>query len=427
VKASDLENSVRQLYALSSIVFCYAICGGVILIAGPQLGLLLEMTSRELGLLGAINPLGYVVSCLVLNRVLRRLPAKYVISIGISGATAAACLLAFAQSSTECLVALVLLGLSNGAFWPFVCAWMLESEHESLGKGTILRLYNVAFTGGAAAGMYIAGFLIRDGYLRQTILFGICGLALSLMLVLLQPISNKGIQTLARDWSKANCHVLPLALLLAAVMSNFAALATVVGLRVTYAELNRLHCFHADRMGLLAAVMLTAQLCAFCASAIFEHALGMRRTYLFMGICLVAVNLTFAFTTQLHLLLLAAVLCGIINGIGFQTSLVAATEYFYSKRTGTTFHEATVGLGQLMPIVFGSVASYSRQQGSSDLVALQSPFMLMAAIAIVFVAIQLALVSPYMHRFLLRPALQNAAFTPKFRVPIEDSQRSWPS
>jgi MFS family permease len=402
---------LRQLYALFAVVFCYGTCGGLILIAGPQLGLSLQMSSEQLGILGAVNPLGYAVSCLALNQIFRRLPGKYVVCIGLAGSASAASLLAFAKTPGECMVAQVLLGLSSGAFWPFASAWMLDFEGESIHKGTILRFYNVAWTSGSATGMFIAGYLIRDGFLRQTILTGVCSLGISFVFAMFPPGTNKSAHIVVLAASGARRTFLPAALLVAAVIANMSVLATGVGLRVTYAELNKLNFFHADRMGLLAAAMLLGQLCVFSAGALYERLLGMRRTYVCIGLCLVAANLTFAYSTQMYMLLPAAVLCGVVAALGFQSSIVAATECFSSSRTGTTFHEATVGLAQMMPMVFGAAAAFSRRQGNSDLVALQAPFVLMAGIVIAGVIVQVVLVSQHAERRMLLPVVLPHAVT----------------
>jgi MFS family permease len=395
---------LRHIYALFAVVFCFGTCGGIILIAGPQLGLTLQMSSQQLGVLGAVNPLGYAVSCLAANQIFRRLPGKYVIFIGLTGCASAISMLAVAQTAGACMLAQVLLGLSSGAFWPFASAWMLDFESETVRKGTILRFYNVAWTSGSASGMFIAGHLIRSGWLRETILCGAGCIAVAFLVSLIPPATHRPAKTQEDPRSGTGRNFLPAALLVAAVIANMSVLATAVGVRVTYAELNNLHRFHADRMGLLSAAMLMGQLAVFSAGAIYERLLGMRRTYVCMGLCLVAANLIFAFSTEIYLLLPASILCGVIAALGFQSGIIASTECFSSLRTGTTFHEATVGLGQMMPMVFGVAAAFSRRQGNSDLVALQTPFVLMAAIVVLGVIVQVLLVSRHKSRRVLLPA-----------------------
>jgi MFS family permease len=400
---------LRNIRILFGGVFCFGLCNGLVQISAPQLGLALRMSSQQQGVLGIAMPVGYVASCLLLNRLLQRWSAKHVVFCGLLGTGLSACAMSFLRSSEACMAAQTLFGLSCGAIWPFFAAWMLDFQSTDIRKSTILRFYNIAWTSGTALGMVAAGQLICRGFLTQALLLAVGCIGMSFILTSLSPATPAPVKVEGAEALPSRRHCLPFALLLAAIIANVTAQGTTIGVRVTYAELNKVQEFQADRMGIMAASMLAGILSGFLAGSLYEPFLGRRRVYCFIAASLVAVNLVLATQTRLALLLAATVLCGFVAALAFQCCIVASTEYFSTRRAGTTFHEAMVGTGHTMALYAGYLILFLRRQGVDDLSALRAPFFAMSGLVAGCLVLQVWLVSRHAEKSVLLPELQTSA------------------
>ena len=399
---------------LSLAVALFSFGVGLIFVATPQTGLALRMTSQELGVLGTGLALGYAAGCLLFGQVLRRYQCKHVLLGGVVIALLAAWGMARAQAVQTCVLAQLAFGVASGAFWPFASAWMLDFTREELGKTTILRFYNVAWTSGGAAGMCCAGLLCnKEGPATTFYLAGVviilCGAS-----ALLVPASggqaargpgSAGFQP-ALGCGQAACSTnegrqdacaprrkIGAPLLIAAVLANLLVLATKAAVINNYPELNKYLNFQAGRMGLLTAAILAGQLFGFLIGALYEPFLGRRSMYACMAASLVLINLAVAYMLSLPVLVAAMLLCGMVAALAFQTAILAATEYFRLPRTGTTFHEAMVGVGGLGALAAGTIVEQAKAAGAAPLAALRAPFIVLAVTVAAALLLQLILVT----------------------------------
>ena len=339
---------------ITGVVALYGLANGLLLNATPQISLALNLSSRELGLIGAGIPMGYALSCLICGQIFARIPGKYVLLCGLSVAAVSLIVMSTARGAGLCVAAQIGFGLGSGAFWPFASAWLLDFQAEGIAKTRLLRHYNVAWTSATAAGMFAGGVLCQHLYIREAIYAAIACVGLAFALAFAPKATPPG--HIDEGGSEAGGQALPrlgFGILLAAILVNLAALGTRTVILTNYAELNSVAGFGADRMGLIAGTSLVAQLGAFTVGALYERWLGMRRIYIAMGLGLLCVNLIFAFSTELPLLLGAVMIHGFVLALAFQSGLLAAMHFFSSPRTGTTFHEAVVGAAGLSPLLGG--------------------------------------------------------------------------
>lgn len=385
---------MRNVGFIAAAVALYGIANGLLLNATPQACLALKLTSEQLGLIGAGVPIGYTLSCLIAGRIFVRVPAKHVLLGGVCLAIVSLLAMAQARTSAVCVAAQIGCGAAGGAFWPFASSWMLDFHSPQASRTRILRWYNVAWTGGTALGMFASGIVCERGYIFESLqaAAGVSALALMAALIAKATPPHNALNG-AGENTPQRPHV-GAALLAAAVSANIVALGTRSVLWNNYAELNKHFQFGAERMGLITAMSLVSQLLAFMAGGYYEAWLGLRRVYVLMAAILVGANLAFAYSHSLPLLLIVTFALGVVMALAFQTAIMAAIGCFASPRAATTFHEATVGAGGMMPLLAGLGVAFLKERGADSLLALRAPFLALAGLILVFLALQMVLIAP---------------------------------
>jgi MFS family permease len=154
-------------------------------------------------------------------------------------------------------------------------------------------------------------------------------------------------------------------------------------------------------MGLLTGAAALSQMLAFGLGAAYEPWLGLRRVYVLLMVSLAGSLAAFAWLYALPALLAATVVCGVASAMGFQASIVAATRHFASARTGTTLHESLVGTAGLAPFAGGALATALKGADWPVLDALRAPFLALAGVAAIVLAVQVLLVGNSASRRLL--------------------------
>lgn len=398
---------MKNVRLIASAVALYGVANGLLLNATPQASLQLKLSSEKLsetlGFIAAGVPVGYTLSCLLAGRFLSAIRAKYVLLCGVGTAVTGLLIMSNAHTPNICATAQLICGVAGGMFWPFASAWMLDFQTPEIPRTKILRYYNVAWTSGTAFGMFVSGMLCQRGYVFQSIQLAAGVTALSFIVALIPKSTTHTSAIKAGDSATHTSHV-GLALLIAAVTANLTALWTRSMLWNNYAELNKLHGFGADRMGVITALSLASQVTGFLFGSIYEKWLGLRRIYIAMAVAIVCANLAYAYSTSLPILMAATIALGITLALGFQSAIFAAIHFFKLPRTATTFHEACVGSGGLMPLVAGHYVAALKTGGHESLEALQAPFLTMAGVVCVFLTLQMVLVG--------RRLSQRALFAP---------------
>ncbi|GMV79626.1 MAG: hypothetical protein AMXMBFR7_08100 [Planctomycetota bacterium] len=391
---------MKNVWLLATVSFLYGVAIGTWATATPQACLELRFSSEQLGLIGSGPAVGYALSCLILGQLCRGLRGKHVLLAGVAISLAAAVWMSQASDASGATAAQLLLGLAAGAFWPFCSAWMLDFQCEGISKSRILRFYNLGWTSGTMLGFLVGGWLCAAGivlgaFLACAALFGVV-LVLSLFPSGTSPRHAEVLPTQQRravEAAREVAHPVGWALFAAAALANLAALAGRAIVNVNYAELNEVYGYGKDRMGYLGAASLAGQMLAFAMGRWYEPYLGLRRTYFALGAVLAAVSLALAYVENLPLLLLLVVLVGFVLALAFQSGIVAATGFFASPRTGTTVHEAVVGLGTMAPLLAGVVVQWAKESGWETREALRAPFAVLALTALLIAVVQALLVS----------------------------------
>ena len=370
---------MTQLYLLSAVVTLYGLANGLIQVTTPQAALYLGLSSQDLGATAAGMPFGYALGCLVLGRVTRGISAKWVLLSGVLISLAAFLVMAILKSKTGCMVSMAMFGLAGGAFWPFASAWMLDFQSLEIPKSRILKFYNLGWTSGTASGLFLGGLLCKQGYYFETIW---CGAALIIVVLVLAliPKATHHAASPSSETIALQARKVTLAALLAAVSCNMLALATRAIVLNNYAELNELYDKKGDVIGRYIAASVFCQLLTFFFSSKYEKYLGFKRTYFILAALLVTANLCFAYVKEEGVLLLCAAVLGIVLAVAFQACIFASTGFFHSARSGTTFHEAMVGVGQTYTLFAGVLIEQGKHAHWSSLDALRLPFIVLASL-----------------------------------------------
>ncbi len=393
---------MRHVWTLTWVVALFASAIGAMLTALPQACLALGFRSADIGLIGAAGNLGYGAGCLLWGRLFRRMTGKHVLQAGIATTIAMLLVMASGRSVPVLVGAQVLTGLASAATWPFASAWLLDFQSEGLSRTRLLRHYNLAWTNGLAAGLYLTGLACRQGYVLESF-YGAASVAAAALflatLVRATRPAGPGESGLAAPAPAP--HRVGRRLLAAGLLASITAIATRTLLVVNYPELNAAFGFEADRMGLLTGTAALCQMLAFGLGAFYEPWLGLRRVYVLLAMSLAGSLAAFAYLTPIPALLAATALSGVASAMAFQASILAATGHCASARTGTTLHESLVGFGGMAPFAAGWLATTLKRAGWPILEALRAPFLLLAAVILAVLAIQLVLVGGRSARRLL--------------------------
>jgi len=388
---------VRNVWLLTFVVSLFGLANGGFQNATPQACLKLGLPSEAIGLICTGLPVGYALSCLLLGQLLSNLPGKYVLIMGASVAGLGMLAMSSATSTTGCVLAQIMYGLACGAFWPFASAWMLDFQTDGISRTRILRHYNVAWTSGTALGMLVAGFLCDAGFVFKTLAGSgiLCLCVATLALTVKKTIPGHVVASGLPASSEAPSVALRIGLpiLLAACLANLMTLSLRGVILNNYAELNNHQGFDAGRLGVLSAASLSGQLTAFFIGAYYESWLGLRRVYTAMAALLVVISLGYAYRDELSILLVLAVVHGFVNALAFQGAILAATSYFIRPRTGTTVHEAIVGIATMSPLPAGWIVAAMKNSGAETGDALRAPLIATAVFAVVGLAMQQVLIS----------------------------------
>lgn len=383
------------VWLMTLSVICYGAATGLVCVAIPQACLKAGIGSSELGIIGAVQPLGYAIACLAFGRIFRNIPGKYVVIGGIVVGAGSMLWMAFAQEVSEFAIAQTLFGIAGGAFWPFTSAWMLDFESPDIVKTRILRFYNVGWTSGTGAGAYVGGLLSENVSPAASFYAAAGVMALNLLAVLPIAATRNTLEEIP-DTPETRATILRVrfSVFVAAVLANLCVLGTRTIESVNFPELNLFVGGNAERMGRFMAGGLVGQLAAFLCGRLYEPLLGMRRLYVFIGVSLIVINLSFAFCSESDWVLMPAVLLlGFTAAVAFQKGILAATQHFRTVRTGTTVHEMVIGIGGLSPLAAGVLIDVCRKGGSEELFALRSPFIAMSMLCVLALAVQLLLVT----------------------------------
>ena len=405
---------MKNLLLLTSACFLYALANGFVAIATPQAALMYGMSSQEIGLLGAAGPAGYAIGCIGLGQLFRGLCGKRILLWGVAVSTLAIAGIANYKTVWPMFAAQLAYGIAQGAVWPFLSAWMLDFQSDSIPRTRILRCYNAGWTSGAGMGLLLAGFLCGQNWIIASFHVGALCNALTCIGALLAAPPHSHRADRANMEFSANAQPartferIGFAIFLAAVLANIGALSTSSMIAFNYPELNKALGFGAERMGIFRAVCLGGQLLAFVFGALYEPYLGRRRVYTILAAVLIAVSLACASVTSMALLMACNLLCGLVLAMAFQAALLAATEWFTDRRNGTTIHEGIVGVAQALPYLAGMIAQHAKNTGVETIPALRLPFLLMPGVLGAFLVVQWLAVSRTKTRRMLLPVLPPA-------------------
>ena len=393
---------MKHAYQLASATFAFSVGSGIVVVALPQTALFYHMSSDQIGMLTAAQPFGYAVGCIGLGQLFQNVCGKRVMLGGTVVSVAAVLGIATFHTVWPLVLSQFIYGIALGAFWPFTAAWMLEND--DVPRTRLLRVYNAGWTSGAALGMYFAGVLCSNGYLAYTYFISVAVTALSCIGPLLTPGPRSHLKSADETQVTAPARdPIGRPILLAGIIANVTALGTRVMISFNYPELNKALNFDASRMGLFCAVALGGQLTAFLFGATYERFLGSRRLYALMSGALIATSLAFGLTTNLAILTAAMLIAGVVTAMGFQSAILAATEWFSSRRNGTTVHEGFVGFAQVLPWFAGLAVQHAKESGMETIAALKMPFFVLPAVLGVTLLVQIALVTFCKTRRLLLP------------------------
>ncbi|MCD6231173.1 MFS transporter [Candidatus Aerophobetes bacterium] len=135
---------------------------GVVLLASPLLAIKLKADSLQLGGLGFIVSIFYILFCIPFGKLSDRWRRKYMVVLGCFLYLFSSLSISLATCFFHLLIFMALIGIAGAMFWPSFEAWIAER-----GKGKLIKrisFFNVSWSLGVAIGPLICGILFELNY-----------------------------------------------------------------------------------------------------------------------------------------------------------------------------------------------------------------------------------------------------------------------
>lgn len=364
----------HRWHHLAALIMCVA--HGALLFGMPFFVKgVLKATPGQIGIMSLLGPGTYVVACLKFSALSDRIGRKKFLVVGPLVFGLCFLIMSRATSIWQVYCLQIPQGLASGAFWPSLQASLADSTPpERLSK--VLGVFNIAWTGGQTIGMLMAGLaydwtptgwqeqsplLVAVGAAMLTGAVAMCGLPRS------RPAGESADESLdgAAKGGPASGPPPPEhrgnAFFVAALVSNFVGIGTVVTVRIFFVEIARDLGYGGSGSSILLAMTCVSQAVAFAilGRSGFWH---YRRAPLFAAQAVMAAAcLYMAWGSSYHALMVAGMIAGACVGITYASSLFYGLDRGAAKGASSGLHEAALGAGaSVVPFIGGQIADFVR-------------------------------------------------------------------
>ncbi len=183
------RESIWRRKGLFGAAMLMEMSAGVVAFAIPLLAIEFGASSFQLGSLGALRGLAYVMLCLFFGRLSDRLGRNKIVLPACGLLFVLYGIITFSTSLLHLFILMPFMGLAMSMFWPPVIAWVGELPGaSSLGK--TVRSFNLAWSIGAIVSALIGGMLFQV-YFRLPFIFSCVTSLFILVLISLVPVQSK--------------------------------------------------------------------------------------------------------------------------------------------------------------------------------------------------------------------------------------------
>ncbi len=324
--------------------------GGLVTVAIPMLAVSLGTSPSKVGIVGAVGPGTYALSCLLGHRWADRWGRQVSIRVG-SLLVALNCILVSLLALQPFLIPLAigssLLGMSYALFWPATQA-SAGAGVSPLKLPSVLRWYNLSWSGGRMIGTSMAGSLFL---VSPSLPFLVAGLASAVVFLLSKrPLSVLATGNFDHDGPTTP---LPAALVTSGQLGNLVRSVAVMEVSVLFPKLAKGHGWSEDQISYLLGCLFLGHTIGFLLSPLIIKGVG----WVLVEGCKIAMSVTtllVPFVNSPFLLAVIFCLIGVSAALTTTVSLVLSIASQGESVQGSARHEAGVGAGGVGgPVVGG--------------------------------------------------------------------------
>lgn len=374
-----------MVWVYCALAFVMDFCGGIVTLAIQLLGVYLKATNAQIGLIGAMGPLGYALLSLCNPRVSGRIGRENSALVGAVLYLVAAFLIPVAYYTHSIAVLLLvsaIAGIAIGFYWPAVQALMgTSAPPEKL--LTFITIYNIAWSTGRMLGMRTSGILFMHSPSMPFIVGGTISIAVALATLSTRLVKKPvQIHNLQGSFSRCSAAEFDDLVVASAQLGNLLrtlSVGTAVALFPKWALLLGFN--PAEVSGLIFLLLVGHVLSFLLAPSLYawinpRMLIGIKIAITFGAIFISLSNTEWQFA-------LSFLFVGMCAGLACTASTYYSILSQGSTTRGSARHEASVGGGSVLgPILGGLIAQATGSQ--------RSPYLLMSFLGICLVAIDLA-------------------------------------
>lgn len=367
-----------------ALAFIMDFCGGMVALSIQLLGVELNATDVQIGLIGAMGPLGYAVSSMLNPRVSGRVGRESSALIGAVIYLVAAFSIPISYCTRSIALLLVIssiAGIAIGFYWPAVQALMgTSAPTERL--LAFITIYNLAWSTGRMLGMRLSGNLFMHSPVAPFVVGGAISLLVALIIAAMRMSHTK-------DESAAPSARLPIRstaefdnlVVASAQLGNLLrtlSVGTVVALFPKWASILG---FNPAQVSELIFLLFVGHLISFIIAPIV-YARIKPKMLIAIKMATILSSIFVSLSGERWQFCLSFLFVGVCAGLACTASTYYSILSQGETTRGSARHEASVGAGSVLGPILGGLAA---QATASQ----RSPYMLMAFIGLCLLALDL--------------------------------------
>ncbi|MFA4015512.1 MAG: hypothetical protein RUDDFDWM_000595 [Candidatus Fervidibacterota bacterium] len=366
------------------LAFLMDMAGGIVILAIQILGVELNATDVQLGLIGAASPLGYAVSSLCNPRVSSAIGRERSAFIGsvVYAIAALSLTLAYCTRSIFALMVIsTVSGIAIGFYWPAVQALMgTSAPQEKLPH--FITIYNIAWSFGRTIGMRFSGILFMHSPHTPFVVGALISFLVASVLVALQKESSHHERTKAHSEAIAQSNVEFDELIVAsAQLGNLLRVLTVGAVVALFPKWAKWMNLNPAQVSGLIFLLLGGHVVSFIAAPLLYRWINPKMLITIKAAIIIS-SISIAISSRVWHFALSFTFVGICAGLACTTSTYYSILSQGKTTRGSARHEATVGSGSVFgPVIGGWIAQLTLQP--------RSPYLLMAFLGLCLLALDL--------------------------------------
>lgn len=383
-KALRSRGDARVVWVWCALAFVMDFCGGMVALSIQLLGVELNATDAQIGLIGAMAPLGYAVSSMLNPRVSGRVGRESSALIGAVIYLIAAFSIPLSYCTRSISLLLVIssiAGIAIGFYWPAVQALMGTSAPPGR-LLTFITIYNLAWSTGRMLGMRLSGNLFMHSPIVPFVVGGAISMLVAFVIAAVHATRTQdagiALPMPSPICSAAEFNNLVVA---SAQLSNLLrtlSVGTVVALFPKWASMLG---FNPAQVSGLIFLLFVGHLISFIVAPIV-YARIKPKMLAAIKMATILSSVFVSLSSASWQFCLSFLFVGVCAGLACTASTYYSILSQGETTRGSARHEASVGAGSVLgPILGGLVAQATASQ--------RSPYMLMAFIGLCLLALDL--------------------------------------